>query len=72
MKEREREREEEIVFFEKHDWWSGIRLVSGDFQKNSNIQLELSFFLILKVESSTVYTEAIPGPSLKATAFPIV
>lgn len=47
----------------------GELLVSSDFQKNINIQLELSFCLIPKVESSTVYTEAIPGPLLKATAF---
>lgn len=32
------------------------------FQKKANSKLELSSFLIHKVESSTVYAKVIPGP----------
>lgn len=49
-----------------------IYLAWSDLQKNINSKLEFSGFPFHKVESSALYTEAIPGPWLKAAAFPIV
>lgn len=69
---KEREGSQEQAFFIKNvivDLFGGIKW----FLKECQQQVRTKFFLIHKVESSTVSTEAIPGPSSwKAVAFAIV